>query len=224
VPQANASVASEASVGTPAAQDGAVPTGGDGGGFAAGEGELGFTCPICRADFQVGELIRRCQECVMLHHEECWTEVGGCGTFGCKQAPPIDKSEQFTQTPLTAWGDTKECPVCGEKIKSIALSCRYCGMVFNSVDPLSSGDLRLQAQRNSEIERFKKIVAANFAISIIGVLAPVTLLCGLTYLLPKRELLVKCGPLFVIMGWTAIALSGMYCLLIGAFILAASLR
>jgi hypothetical protein len=163
------------------------------------------------------QLVHRCPECDIVHHEECWLEVGGCGTFGCKQAPATDKSEQSAQAPLTAWGDTKVCPVCGETIKSIALRCRFCGMEFHSVDPLSAADLRNQFATRQSVDVFKKFVIGAFVASLTGCLAPISLIFGLAYILPRRDQLDKAGPVFKVLGWTSIVLSGLYCVLMLIF-------
>jgi hypothetical protein len=163
------------------------------------------------------QLVHRCPDCDIVHHEECWLEVGGCGTFGCKQAPAIDKGDQVVQGSLTAWGDTKECPVCGETIKSIALRCRYCGMEFSTVDPLSASDLREQFVGRQKSNQFRNIVVATFVASLTGCLAPISLLLGLAYILPRREQLAKAGPLVHVLGWVSIVLSGLYCVLMLVF-------
>jgi hypothetical protein len=48
----------------------------------------GKTCPVCGQEIGLGEPIRNCELCFTPHHEPCWTTHGGCGTAGCKNAPP----------------------------------------------------------------------------------------------------------------------------------------
>ena len=117
-------------------------------------------------------------------------------------------------------GGYEKCPACGETIKSIALRCRYCGTEFSSVDPLSVSELRQQTLKGQQAETFKICVVGAFIASLTGCLAPVSLIFGLVYLLPRRERLAKAGPLFSIMGWTSIALSGLYCVAVLVLFLA----
>ena len=135
-----------------------------------------IACPICQTEIAADEPSVSCPGCDQIHHRECWSEIGGCGTYGCKQAPAIDKSEDSSQTPLSAWGDTKRCPACGEEIKAIALKCRYCETTFDSVDPMSMRDLRKQAKTSESVESTQKSVVALFVVSLIGCLAPLVAL------------------------------------------------
>src|SRR5262249_9424259 len=77
-------------------------------------------CPICQSGIVAEEPVIVCPNCDQVHHQACWQEIGGCSTYGCEQAPALTKEAPAAQ-PLTAWGDTKTCPACGETIKSIAL-------------------------------------------------------------------------------------------------------
>jgi hypothetical protein len=182
---------------------------------ASGEG---VECPICQTRVGAGEPAVVCDRCDQTHHQDCWSEVGGCSTYGCENAPAL-KEEQSSQTPLSAWGDTKKCPACGESIKAIAVRCRYCQTEFDSVDPLSVADLRKQANRQAGTDTSKKVTVAIFIFSILGVLAPVMFIVSVLYVLRQRAHLAKAGPLFVIMGWTSIGLSAFYTLLILLFLL-----
>lgn len=176
-------------------------------------------CPICQTRVHTGEPAIVCDRCDQLHHQDCWNEVGGCSTYGCENAPAADV-EKTSNTPLSAWGDTKKCPACGESIKAIAVRCRYCDTEFDSVDPLSIADLRKQATRQAGTDSSKKGTVAIFIFSILGVLAPLMLMISLVYMLRKRAHLAKAGPLFVIMGWTSVGLSALYSLLILLFLIA----
>lgn len=176
-------------------------------------------CSICQTDIQIEERCVTCPSCDQVHHEECWAEIGGCGTYGCDEAPEIEKSETSVDSPLTAWGDTKKCPACGEEIKSIAMRCRYCSTEFGSVDPMSIEDLRQNLQSGDQVERLKKIIIALFVLSVVGFLSPVMVIVNAAYLLPRRAKVAKCGPLFLVMSWTAILLSTFYTIMMIVFLL-----
>jgi len=178
--------------------------------FVAGPAQTRLSCPICLSSFHASELVHRCTGCDQIHHEECWTEIGGCGTFGCQRAPAAVVANDSPRAPLTAWGDTKDCPICGETIKSIALKCRYCGAMFETVDPQTAADLRRMAASSSELQSVKQSVTALFIVSLLGCAAPLVALIAAVYLIPRRKALEKCGPLYKIMGWTALALSAFF--------------
>jgi len=182
-------------------------------------GDPGALCPICQTSIGEDEFAVTCPQCNQVHHRECWSEVGGCSTYGCTQAPAIDKSGNTAVQPRSAWGDEKTCPACGESIKSIALRCRYCDTDFDTVDPMTAKDLRRQARKAEELQGLKTTVAVLFVVSLIGLLAPIAGLVGAALLLPKRAELQKAGPLFTVLAYASLGLSGLYSVLMLLFVL-----
>jgi hypothetical protein len=180
------------------------------------DGEAHALCPICQTGIDEGEVFVVCPQCDQAHHRECWAEVGGCGTYGCTQAPAFEKNEP-TQAPESAWGDEKVCPACKETIKAIALKCRYCGTEFDTVDPLTMHDLRRRVHRNEASRSLNKVVVVIFALSIIGVLAPLMAFVGAAVLIPKRREIARSGPIYQILSYSALGLSVVYSLLFFAF-------
>jgi hypothetical protein len=48
--------------------------------------DTGRTCPYCRFPLKEGSPSERCDACGSLHHEDCWSDGGGCAVLGCSQA------------------------------------------------------------------------------------------------------------------------------------------
>ena len=97
--------------------------------------------------------------------------------------------------------------------------CRFCDTEFDTVDPLTKADLRKQARRLEKVQSFKIIVIALFVISLPGCLAPIMAIVDAVVLLPQRDTLRRCGPAFMVMGYTALGLSVIYTILLGLFML-----
>jgi hypothetical protein len=187
-----------------------------------GPGDQGATCPICQSPIAADEFAVTCPKCEQIHHRECWAEVGGCGTYGCPQAPATEKGPA-TEPPLSAWGDTKRCPVCGETIKAIAVRCRYCHTDFDTVNPLTIVDLHRKTSKGEKIERLQKSIVTLFVLNVIGCLAPLGLILNLAILLPQRRSLAKVGRLHQVLAYSAALLSVVYSILMLLFVLCGGL-
>lgn len=176
------------------------------------------SCQICQSSV-AGEPGVTCPDCQQVQHRDCWGEVGGCGTYGCRHAPSIDKSPQSASAPLTAWGDTKICPACSEEIKSIALRCRYCDTEFDSVDPMTLRDLKRQTDRSDTAQSTRNSIIAAFVVSAIGCAAPLMLCIWIGLLATRKQEIQKAGPQFSVMTWAGLGLSGIYTVLMLFFFL-----
>jgi hypothetical protein len=186
-----------------------------------GDGQA--SCPICQSPLAGQEAVVNCPQCDQVHHLECWAEIGGCGTYGCKQAPALEKGAAAS-TPLSAWGDTKKCPVCAETIKSIAVKCRYCQTEFGTADPLTLRDMHRRDQRKQTQKGLITTVCVLFGLTIVLIcVPPLMVIVNCAMLLPKRKEIAKAGPVYLVLAYSAIAISVIYSILIVLFLIGGAL-
>jgi len=55
----------------------------------ADESHEGKLCPYCQTNININDQIIVCSECGIPHHKECWSESGGCTTYGCRLSPAV---------------------------------------------------------------------------------------------------------------------------------------
>ena len=48
--------------------------------------EAGAGCPHCAAEIAAGDPVVVCQACGTVHHQTCWGERAGCGSYSCAPA------------------------------------------------------------------------------------------------------------------------------------------
>lgn len=132
-------------------------------------------CSLCHSPITIEEKTTICPGCQIIYHKECWDEIGGCGVYGCKNVPETDKRTDL-EIPASFWGrETKPCPSCGQEIQAMAVRCRHCKAVLNSVVPQSSSDW-LQDRNNIEFRRHLKTHIVWIAIACA--IPPISFIAG----------------------------------------------
>src|SRR5438876_1806454 len=114
-------------------------------------------CSICGTLIQPDEApsaVTRCDECKQEYHQACWDEIGGCATYGCRQAAQAEKPPPPVQTG-GGWGDTKPCPSCGTNIAASLLVC-ICGARFPWADPMTPLEYSDWHRKEDDVASSKK--------------------------------------------------------------------
>lgn len=169
-------------------------------------------CSICYTVIGQNEAGTACPECKTDYHQSCWTEIGGCGTYGCKQAAVAQKAPP----PVTVgqgWGDTKPCPDCNTQIASSLLVCS-CGAKFPWADPMTNAEYRTWRDKQLRIKSARFKLIWMFLFSLIGFTAPVIGPIAGIYAYLKRKELAGTGGTYLAMGYGSAAIGAMYIVLI----------
>jgi hypothetical protein len=169
-------------------------------------------CSICYTVVSQGESITACPECQTDYHKTCWDEIGGCGSYGCKQAAVAQKPP----VPVlvgAGWGDTKDCPSCMRPISSSLLVCS-CGARFPWADPMTPDEYRSSVAKDRAIVSARKALSWLFLLSLIGVTAPVAGPIAGIYAWRRRDRLAGTGGTYLAMGYGSAAIGAFYSILI----------
>lgn len=169
-------------------------------------------CSICYTILAEGEAVTTCADCHTDYHQSCWVEIGGCGSYGCKQAAVAQKP------PLpvlvgAGWGDSKECPACANQIGASLLVCN-CGARFPWADPIGRDEYLAIVARDRAVAGSRTALIWMFILSLLGLPAPVVGPIAGVYAYRKRTLLAGTGGTYLAMGYGSAALGGCYLLLI----------
>jgi hypothetical protein len=170
-------------------------------------------CSICYTVIRdEAEVQHTCPECKQDYHQSCWNEIGGCGTYGCKQAAVAEKPP----VPVVVgqgWGDTKECPSCGMQISSSLLVCG-CRARFPWADPMTRGEYAEWRSQQEALGRARTLLIWMFILSLFVFPAPLTGLIAGVYAFFRRKLLAGTGGTYLAMGYGSAALGAIYTILI----------
>lgn len=171
-------------------------------------------CSICYTVLTPDEPTKACPDCAQEYHQTCWNEIGGCGTYGCKQAAVAQKPA-LPVVVGAGWGDTKACPACSLQIASSLLVCS-CGATFPWADPMTPAELAAWREKEQGLASARKTLIWLFMGSLIGALAPLLGPIAGIYAHTKRKELVGAGGTYLAMGYGSAALGVIYLGLIAA--------
>ena len=165
-------------------------------------------CAICFTKVFDGEPEHRCEACEQVHHAACWDDIGGCGTYGCTQAAVAEKPAPPQQT-SGGWGDSKDCPACGDAIHSSRLACS-CGARFPYADPMTRSDYQAWLARTRAAASVRRWLTVLFIATLTGVLAPIAGPVAGLLAHARRELLAGEHGTFLALGYGSAAISALY--------------
>ena len=165
-------------------------------------------CSICGTLVRPDDATTSCPDCEQQYHEPCWTEIGGCATYGCKSAAVAEKAAPPVLVGA-GWGDEKTCPSCNATISSSALVCR-CKARFPWADPMTMSEYAGWLSSERSIVSAKKTIIALFLLSIAGGPAPITGAIAVFFAHKRRVQLGGAHGTYLAMAYGSGALGAIY--------------
>lgn len=169
-------------------------------------------CSICHTQVADADSKEDCPDCQQCYHANCWIELGGCATYGCKSTPVAEKPAPIMGAG-GGWGDSKSCPNCNGSIGASRLVCS-CGAKFPYADPISPEEYTAWSAKQGGIKTSKRVLLALFVGSIIGVTAPICGLLAGVFGYKKREQLAGEHGTYLALACGSAALGVVYTLAI----------
>ncbi|MEZ5940133.1 MAG: S1C family serine protease [Planctomycetaceae bacterium] len=119
----------------------------------AGTRDAGATCTHCNREIRLQEAVAACGQCGRVHHETCWYDHNGCGSYGCV-------SEQALAT-----GDPSM------KISMDEIEGAYVSMPTANESPASSTDSKGRRKRRpvQKYTGWNKLTIASFVVALLGI-------------------------------------------------------
>ncbi|MBF0409984.1 MAG: hypothetical protein HQM10_21755 [Candidatus Riflebacteria bacterium] len=149
----------------------------------ADSASAGKICSICSSGICQGETIVFCRDCKLPYHNDCWKEIGGCGTYGCLSAPAVQKTETApADIYQPGWTTEKTCPACQKKILSNALICKWCKATFPHEKPMTFQEYCDREYIDEESLKIRNFVIGNFIFSTMGCFFPFSIAINLFHL------------------------------------------
>lgn len=188
----------------------------------AREEQIGKTCSSCGTGISQGELVVTCPLCSLPYHHECWKEIGGCGTYGCRAAPAVTKSEPVVEDAFTpGWTAEKKCPACQSSILANALICKYCKATFPTERPMTADEWKNREYDGNDLLRARNLVIAQFIVSALGCLFFLSLPVNLLAMFTENWLFAvkRLPPSLRILFYAGLGVSGLWTVLALVFIL-----
>ena len=153
----------------------------------AGAAEAGKRCAICQSALAAGDPCVRCSACDAPYHDDCWSENGGCATYGCELMPETVK-EPDPAIPQAHWGqEFMPCPSCGKDVRVAAKKCRHCRAAISADAPRSRREAAVRARDDRRKHATKQTAWTLFVAGVLPCTAPFTLLLGGPWYLARRE-------------------------------------
>ena len=172
-------------------------------------------CAICQTSISSDEAVKTCEKCKSQFHVECWDENGGCATYGCELSPKTMKGDSEQYLEGTYWGaETKICPMCGETIKVSELKCPYCKEQFDSIEPVTSKEIKDRFVRRPHQVKGNKGAIIVFICGLLGITSPFNLFFGGIWYKANKEKLQKTRPLHNLLAIVGLSISVFYSVLI----------